>query len=124
MSYSEKIIWGGDSLGPHNLDDSGRVIPPNTLRNLVNTVRSALFEEDDIEDPDFEVNLREKYQGWYFVKLVGFTTRSFEEIGPWLTENVRFGKYDQVGWESGCSYSVGVVFEHPKDAMMFKLRWR
>ena len=82
------------------------------------------WENDSWEDPEFIAGVSEKYPGWYVVKLVGFTTKSFTDIDKWLASNVKFGGYERVGWSSGCSYSVGVVFESGKDSMMFKLRWR
>ena len=85
---------------------------------------SEVWNEDDWEDGDFQPSIAAKYPGWYLVKLVGFTQYSFGKVDPWLVDNVKFGQYNKVGWDSGCSYSVGVVFESPRDAMMFKLRWR
>lgn len=85
---------------------------------------SEIWDEDDWEDGDFQPSIAAKYPGWYLVKLPGFTQRTFDQVDPWLVESVKFGAYSKVGWDSGCSYSVGVVFESPRDAMMFKLRWR
>ena len=110
-----EVIWAEDYLGPHNLESDGKI--------KVSEPRSEIFEEDDLEDPEFEINLQDTYPGWYFVKMVGFTVSRFDEVEPWLDENVKHGDYQRVGWESGCSYSVGVVFESSRDALMFKLRW-
>lgn len=85
---------------------------------------SEIFYEDDWEDADFQPTIASKYPGWYLVKLPNFTQRTFDQVDPWLVDNVKFGQYSKVGWDSGCSYSVGVVFELSRDAMMFKLRWR
>lgn len=85
---------------------------------------SEIFDEDDWEDRDFQPSINDKYPGWYLVKLPSFTRATFNTIDPWLVDSVKFGAYSKVGWDSGCSYSVGVVFESPRDAMMFKLRWR
>lgn len=112
---NDNMIWAEDALGPHNLEADGKIKPA--------TRRSVMFEEDDLEDEDFEINLQQTYPGWYFVKMVGFSVQSFLEVEPWLESNVAHGDYQRVGWDSGCSYSVGVVFESAKDAMMFKLRW-
>ncbi len=84
-----------------------------------------LFEDDDWEDADFEKDVNEKHPGWYLVKLPGFTTLTFEKVRNWLEDdNIHFGRYETVGWRSGCAYSVGVVFESGRDAMLFKLKWR
>lgn len=83
-----------------------------------------IWSDDDWEDGDFESSIAAKYPGWYLVKMVGFTLHTFKTVEPWLVDNVKFGQYKQVGWDSGCSYSVGVIFESSRDAMMFKLRWR
>lgn len=85
---------------------------------------SEIFDEDDWEDGDFQPSINAKYPGWYLVKLPSFTRHTFSKVDPWLVDSVKFGQYSKVGWDSGCSYSVGVVFESPRDAMMFKLRWR
>ena len=85
---------------------------------------TELWDEDDWEDADFQESINAKYPGWYLVKLPSFTRHTFDQIDPWLVDGVKFGQYSKVGWDSGCSYSVGVIFESPRDAMMFKLRWR
>lgn len=85
---------------------------------------SEIFDEDDWEDSDFQPSIADKYPGWYLVKMPSFTRLTFDQVDPWLVDSVKFGSYNKVGWDSGCSYSVGVVFESPRDAMMFKLRWR
>lgn len=87
-------------------------------------VINPMFDEDEWEDGDFQQSINVKFPGWYLVKMTGFTTATFKDVEPWLKDNVKFGRFEKVGWDSGCSYSVGVVFEHGKDAMMFKLRWR
>ena len=84
----------------------------------------ALWDDDDWEDADFEKTINAKYPNWYLVKLPAFNALTIKTIEPWLDDNVKYGKFEKVGWSSGCSYSVGVVFESGKDAMMFKLRWR
>jgi hypothetical protein len=85
---------------------------------------NPMFEEDEWEDGDFQHSIHAKFPNWYLVKMTGFTAVTYAEVAPWLEENVKFGKYERVGWSDGCSTSVGVVFEHGRDAMMFKLRWR
>lgn len=116
LPKSSEVLWTWDYLGPHNLESDGRIMAPTQEK-------SVMFEEDDLEDPDFEIDLQATYPGWYFVKMIGFTVSKFDEVEPWLAENTKHGEYQRIGWESGCSYSVGVVFESSKDAMMFKLRW-
>lgn len=84
-----------------------------------------LLPADEWEDTGFLKSVAEKYPGWFLVKLPGFTARTFVEVKEWLVDdNVRYGKYEPIGWSSNCAYSVGVVFENAKDAVMFKLRWR
>lgn len=86
---------------------------------------TEIFDEDDWEDSDFEEAINKQYPNWYLVKLPGFTERTFSQVREWLEDgNVHFGAYKKVGWSTICSYSVGVVFESGRDAMMFKLRWR
>jgi hypothetical protein len=85
---------------------------------------SELYEEDEFPDGEFVESIHSKYPGWYLVRITGFISSTFTQMKPWLDENVKFGQFKKVGWDSGCSSSVGVVFQSPKDAMMFKLRWR
>jgi hypothetical protein len=85
---------------------------------------SAMFEEDEFPDADFVESIHSKYPGWYLIRITGFIASTFTEMRPWLDANTPFGEYKKVGWDSGCSSSVGVIFQSPKDAMMFKLRWR
>lgn len=93
--------------------------------NNVDDDFDELFEDDEWEDNEFESRMRKEYPGWYLVKLPGFTARKFEAVKEWLNDdNIQFGQYSTVGWSSNCSYSVGVVFESGKDAMIFKIRWR
>ena len=84
----------------------------------------TLFEDDDWEDEDFEHTINDKFPGWYLVKMLDFKSSTFAPVEEWCRENVSLGEWNKVGWSTGCSYSVGVVFSHPRDAMMFKLRWR
>ncbi len=81
-----------------------------------------IFTDDDWEDSYFVESIAKKYPGWHLVKLIGFNEKSFEEVSEWLIDNIK-GSYNKEGWRSECSYSIGVVFKSPKDAMLFKLRW-
>jgi hypothetical protein len=81
-------------------------------------------DEEDWEDGDFVKFVADKFPSWHLVRLNNFTARTFPVVEAWLKEgNVRFGQYEPIGWTSGCAYSVGVVFEDRRDAMIFKLRW-
>jgi hypothetical protein len=83
-----------------------------------------LLGEDDWEDQLQLNTLLKKYPSdWYIVKMVDFNHVTMAEIDDWLSDNM-YHKYERVGWHSGCSYSVGVIFENAKDAIFFKLRWR
>ena len=86
--------------------------------------RNELFEDDEFEDGDFAPTINSKFPGWYLVRMYGFNWMSMVEVKEWCQDNTKFGSWEAVGWSTGCSSSVGVVFESPKDAMMFKLRWR
>lgn len=99
-------------------------LEPESDGTLDEASANALYEEDDFPDGEFVQSIHNKYPNWYLIRITGFIAATFTEMKPWLDDNVRFGQYKKVGWDSGCSSSVGVVFESPKDAMMFKLRWR
>ena len=85
---------------------------------------SEIYEEDEFEDEDFAPSINSKFPGWYLVRMYGFNWMTMGEVKEWCSGNTKFGSWEAVGWTTGCSSSVGVVFESPKDAMMFKLRWR
>lgn len=82
-----------------------------------------LYNEDEWEDDDFPLNLKEQYAGYHLLKIVNFNGSTLDEVKAWLVENCTRGDFKQVGWYSSCAYSVGVVIQHPVDAMMFRLRW-
>jgi hypothetical protein len=111
---SKEIVWLWDDEYPEE-----GVIPAE-----VPQTGEVLFEEDDWEDADFAPKINNKFPGWYLVKMIGFSSATMTPVEEWCRENVTLGRWEKVGWESGCSYSVGVVFEKPRDAMLFKLRWR
>lgn len=104
--------------GYHEPDKDGLIVDSSEI-NV-----ATIYDDDDWEDQDYEDSIHKKFPNWYLVKMTGFTTATFVQVEPWLKENCHFGQYQRVGWDTGCSYSVGVVFESAKDAMMFKLRWR
>lgn len=79
------------------------------------------IDEDDWEDSHWFTKTQEKYPGWHIVKLPNLYKMS--EIEEWLPTNIKHGQYRKEGWYSNCAYSVAIVFEKPKDAIMFKLRW-
>jgi hypothetical protein len=106
------VTWLWDDLGYHDGQISEDVETSN------------LFEEDEWEDGDFVESIHKKFPNWYLVKMLGFSWSTFIPVEEWCKENVKHGEWKKVGWETGCSYSVGVVFSHSRDAMMFKLRWR
>ena len=84
-----------------------------------------MYEDDEWEDADFQEGVNRQHPGWYLVKLPGFTSQKFDAVKEWLEDgNISYGQYETVGWSSGCAYSVGVIFESGRDAMLFKLRWR
>jgi hypothetical protein len=81
--------------------------------------------EDTWEVGDFQTGINDRFPGWYLIKMPSYSSRTFQVVRDWLADdNVHFGSYEAVGWDSGCSYGLGVVFESAKDAMIFKLRWR
>lgn len=103
-----------DALSPEDLE---------TEESEQNSL-SEIYDEDDFEDGDFAPSINSKFPGWYLVRMYGFNWMSMVEVKEWCQDNTKFGSWEAVGWSTGCSSSVGVVFESPKDAMMFKLRWR
>ena len=82
------------------------------------------WEDDDWEDTAYLKTVAERLPGWFIMKMESFNRQTFQKVEVWLRDNVKYGGYETLGWASGCSYSVGVAFEHGKDAMLFKLRWR
>jgi hypothetical protein len=112
-NMTEEITWFTDEFEP---DKDGKVSDDPKQY-------SSLWDEDDWEDGDFESSINAKYPGWFLVKMPGFTQKTFDQVDPWLVENTGH-LYSKVGWDSGCSTSVGVVFQSTRDAMLFKLRWR
>lgn len=82
-----------------------------------------LFDDDDWEDSAFPAKIATQYPGWHQLKIVNFNYSRLVEVKAWCAENVTNGRWEQVGWRSGCSTSVGIVIESARDAMMFKLRW-
>lgn len=79
--------------------------------------------EDDWEDTQAILKEREKYPGWLFMKITGFSGATFHSIEKWCRENCR-DQWAKVGWSSGCSYTVAVAFRDYRDALMYKLTWQ
>lgn len=94
-----------------------------THGNIDEELFAEAFLVQDWEDSEFPERIKNQYPGWYCMKLQTFNGATMEEVTDWLTENTKYGNYKKVGWYSNCAYSVGVMFESPRDAMMFKLRW-
>lgn len=82
-----------------------------------------LLGDDDWEDSDFPARIKAQYEGWHLLKIANFNYTMLKEVKAWMAENCTRGEAKDVGWYSGCAYSVGVVIQHPKDAMLFRLRW-
>src|SRR5476651_1915609 len=82
-----------------------------------------LIGEDEWEDYVAVNDILKKYPSdWYLVKAVDFTYGTMDEMKQWCLDNCN-DKYEHVGWDSGCSYTVGVIFESHMDAILFKLTW-
>lgn len=112
---TEDIVW----VHAYHEPEKDGVIADGTSNDL-----ASIYDEDDWEDQDFVESIHNKFPNWYLVKMLGFNASTMTPVEEWCNANVKFGSFKKVGWDSGCSYSVGVVFESSKDAMMFKLRWR
>ena len=112
---NNEIVWLWDDMVPDGKISPEKPVDPSD--------GDSLFEDDEWEDDDFVQTINDKFPNWYLVKMLGFSSSTFGPVLKWCEQNVK-AEWKQVGWESGCSYSVGVVFESARDAMMFKLRWR
>lgn len=82
-----------------------------------------LWDEDYFEVSDFPQSVKDRFPGFHLMKITNFNGSKLVDVDAWCQDNVKYGKWERVGWRSGCSSSVGVVIENPRDAMMFKLRW-
>lgn len=82
-----------------------------------------MFEEDDWEDEFEYENIKRQYTGWTIIKLENFTVASLNKCLDWCQSNVS-GIFKKIGWNSGCSYTVGIAFQDFSDAAIFKLRWK
>jgi hypothetical protein len=82
-----------------------------------------IFEEDLWEDLAFPARIADEYPNWHQLRIRNFTSNKLNEIKEWCAENIKRGKWNTVGWTSGCSSSVGVVIENGRDAMLYRLRW-
>lgn len=82
--------------------------------------------EDDLSDFDGDLVevINKRYPDWTLMRIVYFNRNTFDDIKEWLKDPINgLGRYEVVGWSSGCSTSHGVVFERKIDAMLFKLTW-
>lgn len=82
--------------------------------------------EDDLSDFDGDLVevVNKRFPDWTLMRITYFTHNTYNEIQEWLKDPVNsLGRYEIVGWSSGCSTSHGVVFERKIDAMLFKLTW-
>lgn len=73
---------------------------------------SAMLPEILAKHPEFS----------HLVRLRGFTLDTLREVDAWLPSSCK-AAFRRIGWSSGCSTSVGVLFVDITDALMFKLRW-
>lgn len=79
--------------------------------------------EDEWEDGPAIERIKTRYpDGWMVVKVTNFTQNTLADVKEWCKINCT-EPYDHIGWDSGCSYTVGVIFEGYADAVMFKLTW-
>jgi len=79
--------------------------------------------EDEWEDGYAIAEIRKKYPpNWMLVKCYDFTYGTMADMKQWCIDNC-VSQYAHVGWDSGCSYTVGVIFESHVDAVLFKLTW-
>jgi hypothetical protein len=82
-----------------------------------------MLEDDEWEDNYAVADILKKYpESWKLVKAVNFTYGTMDDMKQWCKDNTT-AAYAHVGWESGCSYTVGVIFESHIDAILFKLTW-
>jgi hypothetical protein len=59
---------------------------------------------------------------WKVVKVSDFNSETMVDMKEWCSA-MCVHKYDHIGWDSGCSYTVGVIFESISDAVIFRLTW-
>lgn len=79
--------------------------------------------DDEWEDgPAVERIMAELGPGWYVVKVTNFTENTLADIDEWCKANCQ-APFKEVGWDSGCSYTVAVALSNHTDAVMFKLTW-
>lgn len=67
-------------------------------------------------------NYEELFPDWFFVRLTYYGSDDLIKIKNWLDENIE-RRYKKIGWNEACPYEVGVTFEDPVDAMLYKLTW-
>lgn len=88
-------------------------------------INPEFYEEDDEDWEDKETYsyiLSTLPEGWTLVRVMAGWA-SLEKMREWLKQET-LGPYREVNWANGgCSYSVGVMLEHPMDIVLFKLAW-
>jgi hypothetical protein len=83
----------------------------------------SLVDDDVFEDRLKYAGIRNQYPTQHILKVIRYTGRSFVELDEWLKENCR-GTYKRIGWASGCSTTVAVVFWDTTDAVLYRMRWQ
>lgn len=83
----------------------------------------TLVEDDVWEDHLKYQGIRDKFPTQHILKVSGYTGRNFSELDEWLSENCR-AEYRRVGWSSGCSTTVAVVFWNHIDAVLYRMTWQ
>jgi hypothetical protein len=80
--------------------------------------------DDDVWEDRLKYNgIRAKFPTQHIMKVIGYSGRSFLELDEWLEENCR-DQYKRIGWASGCSTTVAVVFWDSTDAVLYRMRWQ
>lgn len=80
--------------------------------------------DDDVWEDRLKYNgIRAKYPDQHIMKVIGYTGHNFVELDEWLKDNCR-QPYKRIGWASGCSTTVAVVFWDTTDAILYRMRWQ
>lgn len=79
---------------------------------------------DDIWEDRLAFNgIRAKYPDQYIMKVVRYGSSTFGELEEWCQDNCR-DQWKKIGWSSGCSYTVAIVFWSHVDAIIYRMRWQ